>query len=257
LIRNGVLGRIHTIQVGLPTSIQLPLQPVMPVPPGFDYDLWLGPAPWAPYTEKRCHFSFRGILDYSGGSLTDLGTHYFDVMQWSMGVDLRGPIRIDAHGQFDRHHLSDVANNYQFQLEYAEGFRVTGGTGHPLGVRWEGELGWIYLPLGFPGPETNPVQIKPSASDPALLAASPGEKTMRLFDSDDHHDTFLRAVRTRGLSASPVEVGHRSTSVCHLVNIALRLGRRLRWDPAREEFLDDSAANQMLGRAMREPWQLT
>jgi predicted dehydrogenase len=257
LVRNGVLGKVHTVQVGLPASIQLPRQPVMPVPPEFDYDLWLGPAPFMPYTEQRCHFSFRGILDYSGGSLTDLGTHYFNVMHWAMGVDHSGPVSIEGHGNFDRNHLSDVANTYQYDLEYAEGFKVTGGTSLPLGVRFEGENGWIFLPLGFPGPETNPTVQTPSASDPALLATRLDDRATRLFVSNDHHDTFLRAVRTRGESASPVEIGHRSTSVCHLINISMRLGRKLRWNPITEEFIGDDSANQMRSRAMREPWSLT
>ncbi len=256
LVRNGVLGKVHTVKVGLPVGIQIPVQPTMPVPDGFDYDRWLGPAPFAPYTEKRCHFSFRGILDYSGGSLTDLGTHYFDVMQWAMGVDRSGPTAIEGSGQFNQNHLTNAAATYQFKLDYAQGFRVEGSTDLLLGVRFEGENGWIYLPLGFPGPDTNPVQKKPTASDPALLNTVLAAQAIRLYESNDHHETFLRCVRTRGESASPVEVGHRSTSVCHLINIALRLGRKLRWNPELEQFISDESANQMLSRAMREPWRL-
>jgi predicted dehydrogenase len=256
LVRNGAIGKVSHATVGLPEGGHIPPQPTMPVPEGFDYDLWLGPAPVAPYTRMRCHNTFRLILDYSGGPLTDLGTHYLDVMQWAMGLDLTGPVEIEGQGHFDRAGLSDVALSHRFTLKYANGFVADCSTDHPWGVRWEGENGWIYVPLGGPGPETSPKTQVPAFSDPSILQTTLPDTALRFHPSTDHHQTFIDCVRTRARPAAPIESGHRATSTCHLANIAMRLGRRVQWDPERELFQGDESANQMLSRAMREPWSL-
>ena len=245
LVRNGAIGKVRHAKVGLPAGGHIPPQPTMPVPEGFDYDLWLGPAPFAPYTKLRCHNTFRAILDYSGGPVTDLGTHYLDVMQWAMGLDLTGPMEIQGQGDFDHYGLSDIAQSYQFTLKYANGFEADCSTDHPWGVRWEGETGWIYVPLGGPGPETSPKTQVPAFSDPAILQTTLPDNAIRFHPSLDHHQTFVDCVRTRARPAAPIESGHRATSTCHLANIAMRLGRKVRWNPERETFMGDESANQM------------
>lgn len=257
LVRNGVIGEVRRVQVGLPEAPHIPPEPTMPVPEGFDYDFWLGPAPWQAYTPRRCHNTFRLILDYSGGTITDLGTHYLDVMQWALGLDHTGPVEIEGRGRFDPNGLSDVALTYQFTLKYANGVVADCSTDHPWGVRWEGDDGWIYVPLGGPGPETSPKTKVPAFSDPAILQATLPDTAIRFHPSLDPHQTFVDCVRSRGQPAAPISSGHRATSTCHLANIALRLGRKVRWDPGQETFIGDASANQMLSRAMREPWRLT
>jgi predicted dehydrogenase len=249
LVRNGRIGEVKRAFVGAPPGAYIPVQPVMPVPEHLDYDLWLGPAPYEPYTEKRTHMWFRSILDYSGGGITDLGTHYFDVMQWACGTDRTGPVELEGWGTFFDDGLSDVANAYDFHLRYANGLEVHSATGEFMGVRWEGSDGWIELPLRHPYPAT------PSASDPRILDMEIGANEERLYLSDNHWATFVRCVKTREETAAPAEVGHRSTSLPHLGNILFKAGGPLRWDPDRERF-DNDDANRLLSRATRAPWQL-
>ncbi len=257
LVRNGVIGRVKRVQVGIPPLSVTPPQPIMPVPEELDYDMWLGPAPWAPYTKKRCHGTFRIISDYSGGPVTDLGTHYMDVMQWACGLEETGPISVKGEGVFPKNAFNDLLLTGRFFCQYEDGPLVEGSTDYIQGCRFEGTEGWIFLPLGFPGPESNPVTKVPEASDPLLLDVELGPDAVRLRKNDNHHATFINCVRTRRETAAPVEAGHHATNLCHLGNIAMRLGRSLKWDPVQEVFPDDAEANAMLSRAMRSPWRLS
>src|SRR6185295_4054380 len=118
-------------------------QKTMPVPAGFDYDLWLGPAPEAPYTKARCHFDFRWIRDYSGGGLTDWGAHHLDIAQWGLGTSRSGPVKVEGRGEFPRDGLYNMPLSYEVVYTYADGVRVIAKNGSPLAILFEGDRGWI------------------------------------------------------------------------------------------------------------------
>lgn len=248
LVRNGRIGRLGTIRVNMPIDIG-PIGPeaVMPVPDGFDYDMWLGPAPWKPYTQKRCHRWFRYIMDYSGGEISDRGAHILDIAQLGMGTDDSGPVEIKGKGKAPDDGLFDTFVEYEFELKYTNGVRVIGESKGPRGLKFEGEDGWIFVHI-----HGGRLEAKPKS----LLREAIGANEICLGRSVGHHQDFLDAVRTRGEVIAPVEVGHRSGSICHLINIALLTGRKLKWDLAGERIVGDEEANRMLSRPMRSPWRI-
>jgi len=246
LVRNGRIGRLTTIRVGLPGGHGNPGyrmgEEAMPVPEGFDYDRWLGPAPWAPYTHKRCHWTFRWIYDYSGGQVTDWGAHFVDMAHWGMGAERTGPIEVEGKAEYPRDGvLWNTATAFRFEALYANRLRMIVASGGG-GVRFEGTEGWVDLEGG-----TNPPSLRSSNIEPAEI---------HLYATPDMYTNFLQCVRSREQTVAPVEIAHRSISVPHLGNIAMRLGRKVRWDPARERFLDDPEADRLLSRVYREPWSL-
>lgn len=245
LVRNGRIGKVHTVRVGLPPGARTGNHPAIPVPDGLDYDLWLGPAPWAPYCEYRTHYNFRYILDYSGGKLCDWGAHHIDIAQWGLGMMTSGPVAIEGMGEYPADGLWDTAVNYRFNAEYAGGVRLIVSNGFELGARFEGDEGWVFVTRG-----------RIDAEPKALLTSKIGPDEIHLHPSGDHRQNFLDCVRSRRETAAPIEHAHRTITIAHLANIAMRLGRRIRWDPARERIVDDSEAERMTVRAMREPWRL-
>lgn len=249
LVRNGRIGKLHTVRVNMPVDNHgpIPPQPVMPVPPELDYDFWLGPAPWEPYTEKRVHFWFRYILDYSGGEITDRGAHILDLAQLGMGTDDTGPISVSGEGWFPPEGLFNTAMSYRFELEYANGVRVIGESKGPRGIKFEGDKGWIFIYI-----HGGDLRAEPASLLREVLL--PGE--LHLGRSRGHHANFIEAVKTRGHVMAPAEVGHRTASICHLINVAMRLKRPLKWDPVREVVQGDDEANRMLLRSMRSPWRV-
>ena len=247
LVRNGRIGKLHTIRTFLPRGPAVGLQPVAPVPERFDYDMWLGPAPWRPYTPKRCHFSFRYISDYAGGTLTDLGAHDNDIAQWGNGTQLTGPTEIEGHGEFPQNGLYDQATRYEVHYGYANGVELicsTDSNPQGIGVRFEGTEGWIHTRQGI------------HAEPKSILSSEIGPNEIHLYDSVNHQRNFLDCVKSREQTICPAEVGHRSSTICHLGNIAMRLGRKLEWDPEREGFVNDPEADRMLLSPMRGPWRL-
>ncbi len=246
LVRNGRIGKLHTMRVGISGNNRTcpPTWEAEPVPEGFDYDMWLGPAPWEPYTEQRCHYQFRFILDYSGGQMTNWGAHYLDIAQWGNGADDTGPVEIVGSGDFPKTGLFTTAQNENIEYTYANGVKLflKSGSGH---TRFEGTKGWVDVKRG-----------KIDAEPKSLLTSKIGPNEIHLYDSNDHKQNFLDCIKSRKDTICTAEIGHRSSSVCHLGNIAMQLGRKLKWDPKAESFISDSAANNMLTRAMRAPWRL-
>jgi predicted dehydrogenase len=254
LVRNGRIGELKRVLVGLPGG-----RPNLagsggddsrpaPVPEGFEYDLWLGPAAEAPYAPARCHVNFRWILDYSGGQVTDWGGHHPDCAQWGMGTDLTGPVEIrNVSGGFGPPDpLWDTATAFSFDAVYANGVVMNISNANRMGVTFEGTEGTVYANRG---------QV--DADPKSLLDSEIGPDEIRLYASDDHFRNFIDCVLSRGETAAPVEVAHRSITICHLGNIALRLGRdRLRWDPEAERILGDDEASAMMSRSYRDPWEL-
>ncbi|MCA9285468.1 MAG: Gfo/Idh/MocA family oxidoreductase [Phycisphaerales bacterium] len=245
LVRNGRLGRLHRIVCGLPAGETTGNHAAQPVPDGFDYDLWLGPAPSEPYCPERTHYVFRHLLDYSGGKLTDWGAHHIDIAQWAMGTMETGPVRVEGKGEFPADGLWNAAVQYDIACTYDNGVEMLVTSRAPNGVRFEGDEGWLFVTRG--AIDAGPKSI-------LLETIAPNED--RLFVSNDHHQNFLDCVRSRRQPIAPIEQAHRSITIAHLGNISMRLGRPLRWDPASERFVDDSGANAMLGRPMRAPWNL-
>ena len=249
LVRNRRIGELKEIYVEVPPGMQgnVPIAPE-PIPEGFDYEMWLGPAPWSPYQRDRCHMRFRYNSDYSNeAGLSDWGAHTLDFAQWGMGTDRSGPVEIQ--GQSER--LSGGLYNSTVRLDltftYPDGIKVYVKKGGEK-IRFVGTEGWVQLNWGTPGLE---------ASSQAILDSPLGPDDVHLYKSDSQVGNFLTCIKTRAETIAPAEVGHRSTSMCHLGTIAMDLGQTLRWDPDKEQFLDNDVANKMLQcRAMRSPWRL-
>ena len=251
LVRNGRAGKLERVEVGIGLGESIEPQLPMAVPEGFDYERWLGPAPWAPYTEKRCHWNFRWILDYSGGQVTDWGAHHIDIAQWGMGTDGTGPIAVSGTGIFPEEGLWNAAIDYRFSCEYANGVTLHVASNNHLrqGVRFIGDAGWVHITRG--GVDAFPKTLLKEAIGPneVHLARPKGDHRQ------GHRRDFLDCVRTRRRPITPVEVGHRSVTIAHLGNVAMLLGRKVHWDPRLETVLNDAAAQQMTARALRSPWQ--
>jgi predicted dehydrogenase len=248
LVRNGRIGKVHTIKVELPAGPPQRGDPQpMPVPEGFDYDMWLGPAPWAPYTKDRCHYEFRWILDYSGGELTDWGAHLLDGAQWGNNTEHTGPVAVEGKGVFWREGLYNTAKEYHIEYTYADGVKLLVDSGTPS-LRFEGTEGWI----GNRGWRA-PLQAEPAA----ILDSVIGPNETHLFTCPQGEQrNFLDCVKSRQECYFPPEIGQRCFTIAHIGNIAMMLGRKLKWDPQAERFTNDDEANRMLGRAMRSPWHV-
>jgi predicted dehydrogenase len=248
LVRNGRIGELRTIRVTLPQQPEFPGNPAdMPVPKELDWDMWLGPAPRAPYTKDRVHFNFRWHFDYSAGIIADWGTHLFDTAQWANDTELSGPVQIDGSGTFWGEGLFNTPKEYHVEYQYANGVKMIvdhGGTG----IRCEGTEGWIECPYW-----RAPLYADP----PGILGSVIGPDETRLFTCPGgEHRNFLNCVKTREEPYFPAEIGHRVSTLCHLANISLLLGRTLTWDPEQEIFENDDSANRLCKRAMVSPWHL-
>jgi len=250
LVRNGVIGELERIEVTLPNGTVFPHEEEAPVPEDLDYDLWLGPAPEAPHTPNRTERThWRHILDYSGGMLTDWGMHLLDTAQWANDTERTGPVSVEGKGTVNEGSMFNTFLTYTIDYEYANGVRMnvrSGGTG----IRFIGSKGWCGSRSWDSGLE---------ASAPEILKAEIGEDGVRLFTcKEGEHRNFLDCVKSRGEPYFPAEIGHRCATLCHLGNIAMQVGRKLTWDPVKEEFPDDAAANASLmrDRPMRGAWSI-
>jgi len=252
LVRNGRIGKVHKVEVGLPDGKGIGLKPLKPVPEGLDWNFWLGPAPKRPYWgfgDSRCHWNWRWIMDYSGGQLTDWAGHHIDIAHWGLGLDYTGPIEIEGRGVYPKDGLYNVPIAYKFTCKYANGLEMTiaNDSQQPKGrgAVWYGEKGWIHVNRGGLWAEPG-----------SILKEVIGPDETHLYKSDDHKQNFLDCVKSRRLTIAPAEVAHRSISVALLGEIAMLTERKLKWDPEKERFLNDEQANRMLARPMRSPWHL-
>jgi len=250
LVRNGRIGKVRRVEVGLPTGRGTDNRPVQPVPEGLDWDFWLGPAPWRPFMDfgrGGPHWDWRWIMDYSGGQLTDWAGHHIDIAHWGLGLDRSGPVEIEGRGEYPRDGIYDVPTAYKFTCKYADGPVMTVANNKQLaqGAKWYGEKGWIYVRRG-----------RLEAEPKSVLEEVIGPDEIHLYESRDHHGNFLECVKTRKETVAPIEVGHRSISVGLLGEIAMLTEQKLKWDVEREVFLNSDAANRLLSRPMRSPWHL-
>jgi predicted dehydrogenase len=254
LVRNGRIGRVHTIKVEIPVNSRPnPLVwKVEPPPEGLDYDLWLGPAAYRPYIEQGCHYNWHFLYDFGSGQITNWGAHFIDIAQWGNGTQYTGPVEIRGKGDFPQKGLFETPLKVDVEYTYANGVKLfcrttekneTGDFG--ASTLFEGTDGWVFA-----------ARYKLDAHPKDILKSKIGPNENRLYYSIDHHQNFLDCVRSRRTPAADVEIGHRSASVCHLGDIAVRLGMKLKWDPQSECFIGNDNANKMLSRSMRPPWRL-
>jgi len=248
LVRNGRIGKVHKVEVGLPTGGGTDVKPVQPVPDGVDWDFWLGPARWVPYRGVM-HWNWRWMMDYSGGQLTDWAGHHIDIAHWGLGLDHTGPVEIEGKGVYPKDGIYDAPTAYKFTCKYANGLTmiVANDRQQPkgMGTAWYGENGWIHVRRG-----------KLQADPPDVLKEAIGPNEIKLYESRDHQRNFLDCVRSRKKTITPIEIAHRSISVGLLGEIAMLTEQKLRWDPEKEIFLNSDEANRMLSRPMRAPWHL-
>jgi predicted dehydrogenase len=246
LVRNGYIGKVHTVEVGLPSgwSVQNPTADL-------DYDFWCGPAPMAPYVAQRTHWNWRWQMDYGGGQMMDWIGHHGDIAQWGLGTEYTGPVEIEpVNAEWPTGgELWDTPTAYNFVGTYANGVKIVVANDKQLakgmGARWIGDKGWVWVDRG--GFDTEPKSLRD-------VKIGPNE--INLYKSTNHQSNFIDCVMSRRQTITPAEVAHRSASVGHLGQVAMILGRKINWDPEKEQIVGDDFANRLLGRANREPWQL-
>lgn len=247
---NGRAGKITYIEVGLPDGGRgIGTPPVQPVPPELDWDMWLGPAPKVPYRGVS-HWNWRWILDYSGGQLTDWAGHHIDIANWGAGLEHTGPVEISGSGIYPPEGIYDVPVEYDFLCKYANGIQMRVANSsrleHGMGTTWKGDKGWIH---------TNRGNVL-TASDPAILQEVIGDNEIRLYNSANHWQNFVDCVKSGKQTIAPVDVAYRAISVGLLGEIAMTTGETIKWDPEKEEIIDNPRAARLLGRPYRKPWEL-
>ena len=251
IVEEGRLGKVHTVRIQLPTT-EPHLQrikdfrgtpPTIPVPEEFDYDFWLGHTPTEPYCAERCHFAWRFISNYGGGEMTDRGCHVIDLAQMILGNDATGPTSIQATGKSPEPGLYDAILDFDFENQFADGLRMIGNNDSPRGLWLEGTEGKLFVA----------VHGAKLTAEPASLLDDLAETKSAPYAS--HRREFLDAIKSRGSVVAPAEAGHRTATICHLNNLAMRLGRSFNWDPETERA-DDDEVNALLTPNMRAPWSL-
>ena len=271
LVRNGRLGKIKSIEIGLPGDPAGGKKDEMPVPKNLNYEMWLGSTPKVYYTEDRVHSQSDTKLSsrpgwlrceqFGAGMITGWGAHHLDIAHWGMGWEQTGPVSIEGKGEFLTGGLWDVHGPYDVTLTYADGTPMRVWDKYPNGVRFIGEKGWIFVSRG-PAKMTASDPVAPGkplkaldASDPKLLDGEIGANEVHLYKHrGNHHQNWIDCIRTRAETIVTPEVAHRSCSACLLAHIGMKLGRKLTWDPAAEKFVNDEAANAMLAREERAPY---
>ncbi|MFN5423251.1 MAG: Gfo/Idh/MocA family protein [bacterium] len=244
LVRNGYLGKIKEVIVNVgdsPWPCDLPAQPLRK---GLTWESWIGPAPFhdfnailSPPVEEDIFPRWRNYTEYGGGVIADWGAHMFDIAQWALGMDDSGPVKlIPPQGKLSK----------GLQMHYAHGVVMKHEDfGRGQGVRFIGELGRLDVTRSIL--DSDPVNI-------STATIKDGE--VRLYESNDHYDNWLNCIKTGDLPICDAEIGHRTSTVCAIANIAYAIRRNLSWNPDKELFLDDAEANNMLKPLFREGWKL-
>jgi predicted dehydrogenase len=267
LVRNGRIGELKTVYVGLPGDPAGGEDPVMPVPPNLNYDMWLGSTPVVPYTVDRVHpqkgYGRPGWLrceQFGAGMITGWGAHHIDSAHWGMDTEYTGPVEIRGTAEFPRKGLWDVHGDFKTEAVYANGVKMIVSGEYPNGIRFEGTEGWIFVSRGNEAvTPSDPIErLKDTkalaSSDPRIITSVIGPDEVHLYESKEHHGNWLDCIRTRQQPIAPVEVAHRACSACLLHHIAMKANRTLFWDPVKERFRNDDEANAMLSRPQRPPY---
>lgn len=268
LVRNGRIGKLHTVKIGLPGDPSGPEAAPMPVPSNLNYDMWLGSTPEVPYTEIGVHpqqgYSRPGWLrleQFGAGMITGWGQHHYDSAAWGMDTELTGPISVEAVAEFPKFGLHNVHGDFMAKAEYANGITMFTSSGsYPNGIKYIGTDGWIFVSRGsYTASASDPVAKDKSskalnASDPALLKSVIGPNEIHLTNISEQHGDWLDSIASRKDPISDVERGHRACSICLITHISMKLGRKVYWNPNTERFSNDTAANAMLKRPQRFPY---
>jgi predicted dehydrogenase len=267
LVRNGRIGKLHTVRIGLPGDPSGPEAIPMPLPKNLNFDMWLGSTPELPYSEIGVHpqegYDRPGWLrheNYGAGMITGWGQHHFDSAAWGMDTELTGPRYLEAVAEFPRSGFWNVHGDFMVKAEYDNGITMLTSGGYPNGIRYEGTEGWVWVSRGsYVASASDPVAKGESAkaldaSDPRMLESVIGPNEIHLYKSEDQHGNWLECIHNGKEPISPIEVGHRSCSVCLISHVAMKVGRRLEWDVDAERFVNDEEANSHLSRPQRAPY---
>jgi len=269
LVRNGRIGKLHTVKIGLPGDPAGPETSPMPVPANLNYDMWLGSTPDVYYTETRVHpqhdYSRPGWLrceQFGAGMITGWGQHHIDSANWGMDTEYTNPVEVEAMAQFPRSGMWDVHGDFMVRAMYENGIEMLISGGYTNGIRYEGTDGWIFVSRGnYQVTASDPVAQKDNskaldASDPGMLTAGLAENELHLYKSDDQHGNWLDCIQSRQEPVSPVEPGHRACATCLVSHIAMKVPGKLKYDPKMERFTNSEEANAMLDRPDRAPYGL-
>lgn len=268
LVRNGRIGKLHTVHIGLPIDPSGGNPAEMPIPEGFNYDMWLGSTPQVYYTTDRVHsltdYNSRGgwlrLEQFGAGMITGWGVHHIDIAHWGMNTELTGPIEIEATAEFPKKGLWNVHGNYEVSAKYANGVNMLMSSNNPNGIRFEGTEGWIFVSRGnvavtSSDPTSPEGQSKAfQASNPAILTSEIGPREIHLYESPEQHGNWLDCIQSKKQTISPVEVAHRSCSACLVAHAAMKVPGKLYWDPRKEIFKNNIEANKLLSRPQRYPY---
>ena len=267
LVRNGRIGKLHTVKVGLPGDPSGPVAQTEAIPSALNFDAWLGSTPDMEYSEMLVHpkvgYGRPGWLrkeQFGAGMITGWGQHHFDSAAWGMNTEYTGPIRVEAIADFPKNGSWDVHGDFLVKAEYENGITMLTSGGYPNGIRYEGEEGWIFVTRGaYRATASDPIPVNNGvksldASDPKLLESVIGPNEIHLYKSDEQHGNWLECIKSGKQPISPVEIGHRACTVCLVSHIAMKLPRQLEWNPEQERFVNDAEANALLSRTQRAPY---
>ena len=268
LVRNGRIGEVKHVEIGLPGDPSGPDAPPMPIPSSLNYDAWLGSTPEVYYTEMRVHpqdgFSRPGWLrceQFGAGMITGWGAHHVDTAHWGMNTEYTGPVEVWGTAEFPTHGLWDVHGKFLTHAIYANGVTMDISGDFPNGIKLYGTEGWIFVtrdemvtPTDSGKPAAAPQPL--TASDPKILDSVIGPDEVHLYQSNDQHGNWLECIKSRKAPTAPAEIGHRACSTCLIHHIAMKTKRRLYWDPIKEHFKNDDEANCMLSRPQRAPYMM-
>lgn len=267
LVRNGRIGELEKIEIGLPGDPGGNEEAPMPVPENLDYDMWLGSTPLRYYTEKGVHpqedFSRPGWLrleQFGAGMITGWGAHHVDTAHWGMGTEFTGPVEVEGEATFPSSGLWNVHGDFMVHARYANGVNMQISGSFPNGVKFYGSEGWIFVSRGNVS-VTSSDPTKPGtellaldASNPKILESEIGPDEIHLYKAPEQHEDWLNAIRSRRDPVAPAEVGHRSCSACLVSHISMKIDGKLHWDPRHERFLDNDSANELVKRPQRYPY---
>lgn len=254
LVRKGIVGKVSAVNVTLPSPNWIaragkPVPDSAP-PEGFDFDRWLGPAPLRPFNTNRVHYLFRFFWDYSGGQQTNFGAHHLDIAQWGLGMDDSGPISVEGTAVFNPDGWYETPDTTEIKYTYGNGVVMTcrqklDTKNTDQGTEFIGEKGSLFVYRG--GIKTNPPELLKGVELPKIVSSQA---------SISHVNDFFECVKTRKTPSADINIGHRSATVCHLGNIAIRTNKKINWDPKSETIVGDAEASRWLTKEYREPWRL-
>jgi predicted dehydrogenase len=269
LVRNGRIGQLKTVYVGLPGDPSGDEEPEMPIPTNLNYDMWLGSTPEVYYTEKRVHpqkdYDRPGWLrceQFGAGMITGWGSHHIDSAHWGMGMERSGPVEVWGHADFPKSGLWNVHGIFKTEALYANDVKMIVSNELPNGIKYEGSEGWIFVTRGnYQATASDPVSntdgTKPlDASDPKIIKSIIGPSEFHFMVSKDHHGNWLESIRDKKPNIAPVEEAHRACSTCLVHHIVMKLDRKVYWDPTKEKFKNDDEANKLLSRPQRAAYSI-